>query len=106
VVSLIDSDRQWFKAKVGVELAQTPRSVSFCNYAIAGVAEIMEVPDTRLDERFAQNPFVTGDQIRMYVGAVLRDRHGRALGLCACSTGGRGTSRRSNCKLCPPWPRW
>src|ERR1700734_2869938 len=57
LVSLVDADRQWFKAHVGIDLAETPRSVSFCQYAIAGADDVMEVPDTQVDRRFSANPF-------------------------------------------------
>jgi len=84
LVSLIDTKRQWFKARVGIDVTETSRSVSFCQYAIAGTDDMMEVPDARLDERFSENPFVTGEpRVRFYAGAVLRDRDGRGLGtLC------------------------
>ncbi len=71
LVSLVDADRQWFKARVGLDLSETSRDVSFCAHAI-GSPEVLVVRDTREDERFADNPFVTGDpNIRFYAGAPL-----------------------------------
>jgi class 3 adenylate cyclase len=88
LVSLIDRDRQWFKAVVGLDVQSTPRSVSFCGHAIARPAyeldEIFEVPDATQDARFARNPLVIGDpDIRFYASASLRATNGMPLGsLC------------------------
>jgi|GEM_PF-1177657 len=83
LISLIDEQRQWFKSKVGLSIAQTPRSQAFCHYTIGG-EETLEVPDARLDERFLDNPLVTGDPyIRYYCGVPLCTPEGEALGsLC------------------------
>src|SRR3954452_6342457 len=69
LVSLVDSDRQWFKAKVGVTIDESHRDLSFCAYTIHG-HDLLEVPDATSDERFADNPFVTAEGgIRFYAGA-------------------------------------
>ena len=83
LISLVDEDRQWFKAKVGLGAAQTSRDVSFCAHALHG-PELFIVPDAVLDARFAQNPLVTGEPgIRFYAGAPLLTPEGVALGtLC------------------------
>lgn len=83
LVSLIDSDRQWFKSCYGLSISETPRDVSFCSYAIRS-PDGMIVDDATKDARFAENPFVTGDpQIRFYAGMPILLRDGIALGtLC------------------------
>lgn len=83
-VSLIDRDRQWFKSARGLDgMRETERSAAFCDHTIRQTS-ILEVPDTREDERFRHNPFVTGQpHIRFYAGAPLVTPDGHALGtLC------------------------
>jgi diguanylate cyclase (GGDEF)-like protein len=83
-VSLTDAERQWFKARHGLPVVQVPREQSFCAWAILKPEEVMVVPDTRSDERFADNPLVLGaPDIRFYAGAPLVNREGATLGtLC------------------------
>ena len=83
-VTLVDADRQWFKSIYGLELAQTPRDVSFCSEVVADSRPVV-VADARDDRRFADNPLVTGDpRVRGYLGVPLIGRDGLPLGaLCA-----------------------
>lgn len=88
LVSLVDQKRQWFKACVGLAITETPRSMSFCSYAIRRPNESFVVTDTHLDGRFAQHPLVVGDPyIRFYAGFPLVTNAGHALGtLCVIDT--------------------
>lgn len=83
LVSLIDRERQWFKSRVGIDAHETPRDISFCTHAIRG-SEPMIVPDALEDDRFRNNPMVTGDPgIRFYLGVPLRTPGGHHIGtLC------------------------
>jgi len=84
LISLMDRDRQWFKAHVGLPGAtQTPRDVAFCAHTVLG-EDVMEVPDAHLDARFRDNPVVLRDpQVRFYAGAPVRLSDGHCVGtLC------------------------
>lgn len=83
VINLIDRDRQWFKAEVGLGVRETPLDISICAHAILQPG-LFVVPDTLEDERFADNPLCTGEpHLRFYAGALLETSEGFPLGtLC------------------------
>jgi PAS domain S-box-containing protein len=87
VISLLGSKRHWLKSRQGVELTEIPSEVSFCAHALLE-QEIMVVPNTTEDERFFDNPLVTGPlQIRFYAGCPIKSPDGYKVGmLCIADT--------------------
>ncbi len=87
LVTLIEQDRQWFKARVGVDVAEVPRNISFCAHTVLG-DDLIEVPDATDDARFAANPLVTdAPGFRFYAGTPLVMSSGERVGtLCVLDT--------------------
>lgn len=84
LISLVGTTQQWFKSSIGMPVRELSRDQAFCTYAILAPTELMEVEDVSLDERFKDNPLVTGERkIRFYAGKPLVTHDGLALGtLC------------------------
>jgi signal transduction histidine kinase len=84
LISLIDEERQWFKARLGLDVSETAREFAFCAHAIHEPRKTLVVPDARLDDRFHDNPLVTGDpHLAFYAGVPLVNEDGLPLGtLC------------------------
>lgn len=95
LISLVDSDRQWFKSKVGLDVSETSRDVSFCTYAILQ-PNLFLVPDVRQDQRFSNNPLVlSAPHIGFYAGAPLLTPTGCAIGtLCVIDREPRDLSQQ------------
>lgn len=86
LITLVDKDRQWFKSRVGLDMAESPREISFCGHAIQSPGTLI-VGDALADDRFHDNPLVVaGPKIRFYAGETLRNGAGFAIGtLCVMS---------------------
>ncbi len=83
IITIVGADRQWFKARVGIDQSETSRALSFCSHCVHVVAP-MVVEDTHQDERFLDNPMVTGEPyIRFYAGVPLEVEPGLAIGALA-----------------------
>ena len=94
MISLVDQDRQWYKARVGTETQQTGRDESFCGHAIVHEG-VFKIPDAHNDERFHDNPLVLEFGYRFYAGATLKTSNGHPLGtICAVDTIPRELSER------------
>lgn len=109
-VTLVDQDRQWFKARQLLEATQTHRDVSFCGHAILQPDQVMVVEDARADPRFVDNPIVVDEpHIRFYAGAPLLSSDGLPLGTLACSMQRQGSSAAVSAmpwRPCPGRSRW
>ncbi len=95
-VNMVDARRQWFKSTCGLQgVDETPREPGFCAHAIFE-PDVMIVPDATKDQRFSDNPFVTGDfGLRFYAGTVLRGPADKPVGtLCLVDTTPRDFSSR------------
>jgi GAF domain-containing protein len=94
VITLVDEARQWFKARVNLELESTDRDLAFCAHAILAPDDLTIVPDTLEDERFNDNLLVTEDpNIRFYAGAPIFTPEGYPIGtLCVIDAAPRGLS--------------
>lgn len=81
LISLVDAERQWFKARHGLAVSETDRRISFCTVAVEQAEDFLIVPDATRDPRFADSPLVTGaPHIRFYAGRVLRTPLGQNIG--------------------------
>jgi signal transduction histidine kinase len=100
LVSFVDAERQWFKARVGLDAVETPRDAAFCGYTILG-DDCFIVADTHGDARFRDHPLVIGSPgIRFYAGAPLTSSTGLPLGsVCAIDTKPRQLSERDRAML-------
>lgn len=95
LITFFDGEKQYFKSKIGTELTEADREVSHCAHAILNPEELMEVPDTREDPRFASNPYtIANPPILFYAGMPIKAANGVALGtLCVLDTKAKILSR-------------
>ena len=101
LISLVDTDRQWFKSNLGLPgITETPREVAFCSHAIEST-DLLEVPDASADPRFSSSTLVTGDtDIRFYAGQPLRLSDGAQVGtLCVMDRVPRALSQSQRLSL-------
>jgi hypothetical protein len=100
LISMIDRDRQWFKSTCGLDARESPRDTSFCAHAVYERKPLI-VPDALLDDRFADNPFVTGPpHLRFYAGQPLMLHDGSCIGtLCLADTRPRDLDARDMIRL-------
>jgi diguanylate cyclase (GGDEF)-like protein len=94
LITLVDSTRQWFKAKIGIQAIETAREISVCQYALALPDDVLVIPDVTLDPRFANNPLVhSTPYMRFYAGAPLVAADHHVLGtLCVIDSRARTLS--------------
>lgn len=100
LVSLVDRNRQWFKARIGLDARETPRDISFCGHVVAD-GHALEVVDALTDPRFCDNPLVVGEpHVRFYMGVPLRTADGFVLGtLCTIDREPRTLSEKQKAML-------
>lgn len=100
LISLVDRDRQWFKARIGLDVAETPRDISFCGHAVAARSPLV-VEDAHQDPRFSDNPVVVGAPfIRFYAGQPLYSRDNQPIGtLCLLHPQPRGLDPAERLRL-------
>jgi diguanylate cyclase (GGDEF)-like protein/PAS domain S-box-containing protein len=87
LLTLVDADRQWFKAKTGVDIGETDRSISFCAHTVS-LNTFFSIPDLTADQRFRNNPFVVNDpNLRFYAGCPITTPEGYSIGaVCVLDT--------------------
>jgi GAF domain-containing protein len=99
LLSLVDADRQWFKSRVGVDVEETPRDWSFCAHAILN-PEPLIVPDAHTDQRFKDNPLVSGEPgIRLYAGFPLQNDAAHRIGTLCVIDRRPGELSPAQCKV-------
>lgn len=100
LITLVDEDRQWILSALGTDLKEIPREISFCSHAVAADG-MLEIPDATKDERFADNPLVTGSmKVRSYFGQPIRAADGFMLGtICILAKKPRKISARERSQL-------